>query len=145
MEPKFSIQTRIRKPVAEVFDAVYNPAKLSKYFATKSASGPLDEGARVTWSWADHPHPAEVDVKKVVRDQLIVFEWQAPEGYNTRVEMQFEKLSDDQTLVRISESGWKTTKEGIESSYQNCEGWTQMSASLKAFLEYGINLRDGYY
>ena len=27
----------------------------------------------------------------------------------------------------------------------NCEGWSQMLACMKAYVEYGINLRDGYY
>jgi uncharacterized protein YndB with AHSA1/START domain len=146
MDPKFTIQTRIRKPVAEVFDAVYNPGKISQYFATKAASGPLDAGARVTWRWADYPHPAEVEVKKMIPNELIAFEWAAGEGgYNTFVEMTFESLNDRETLVRISEGGWRNTETGIRNSYENCEGWTQMSACLKAWLEHGVNLREGYY
>jgi hypothetical protein len=46
MELKFQVQARIQKPVEEVFDGVYNPAKITKYFATESASGPLSEGSR---------------------------------------------------------------------------------------------------
>ena len=52
MELKFRIQTKIQKPVEEVFDAIYNPEKVMKYFATESASGPLDEGAKVIWRFA---------------------------------------------------------------------------------------------
>ncbi len=44
MELKFSVQAKIKNPVEEVFDAVYNPKKLSKYFTTGGANGPLDEG-----------------------------------------------------------------------------------------------------
>lgn len=53
MELKFEVQGRIAKPVDEVFDAVYNPDKLSGYFTTGGASGPLDEGVTVTWDFAD--------------------------------------------------------------------------------------------
>ena len=47
MDLKFRVQTKIQKPIDEVFDAVYNPRKLEKYFTTKSASGPLDAGTTV--------------------------------------------------------------------------------------------------
>jgi len=41
MELKFQVQTKIQKPVAEVFDAVQNPEKLSGYFTNGGASAPL--------------------------------------------------------------------------------------------------------
>jgi hypothetical protein len=44
MELKFKVHTKVQKPVQEVFAAVYEPAKLSGYFTTGGASGPLDEG-----------------------------------------------------------------------------------------------------
>ena len=49
MELKFSVHTKIQKPVAEVFDAVRDPAKFSKYFTTGGLNGPLEEGAEPTW------------------------------------------------------------------------------------------------
>lgn len=144
MELKFRIQTKIQKPVAEVFDAVYNPRKITQYFATGSASGPLDEGAKVLWRFADYPCDAPVFVKKVIPNELIVFEWEAAEGgYDTRVEMRFEPLSKEETLVHISEGLWKENQKGLDSSYGNCHGWMHMSLCLKAYLEYGINLREG--
>ena len=47
MSLKFQVYGKIARPVAEVFDAVYNPAKLSGYFTTGGASAPLDEGTTV--------------------------------------------------------------------------------------------------
>ena len=32
---------------------------------------------------------------------------------------------------------------GLKASYDNCGGWMHMSCCLKAYLEYGINLRAG--
>jgi len=146
MELKFTVQTKIQKPVAEVYDAVRDPKKLEKYFATAGASGPPEEGKTITWKWADFPNIGKVQVKKVVPNRLIVFEWGVAEGgYNTRTEIKFEPLGDKETLVNITESGWNDTAEGIKSSYGNCFGWTQMMASLKAFLEYNINLRKGWF
>jgi uncharacterized protein YndB with AHSA1/START domain len=146
MEFKFQVQTKVRKPVREVFDAVYNPRKLEKYFTTKSASAQLDEGTTVMWEFADHPGAFPVRVKKVVPEKLISFGWEAGDGpYDTLVEMRFEPLDESSTLVTIAESGWKQTDEGLEHSYRNCQGWMQMSCCLKAYLEYGINLREGFF
>lgn len=146
MELRFQVQAKIQRPVEEVFDGVHNPQKLSGYFTTGGASGPLDEGKTVTWDFADFPGAFPVYVKKVVPNRLIAFEWAAESGgYNTRVEMTFEPLNARSTLVKITESGWKADQKGLESSYKNCEGWTQMSCSLKAYLEHNINLRKGFY
>lgn len=146
MELKFRVHSKVGRPVGEVFDAVYNPDKLNRYFATASASGPLDEGTQVIWRFADYPGEHPVDVKKVVPGKLIVLEWASDEGgYNTRVEMTFEAVDAKTTLVGISESGWPDTQTGLTSSYGNCQGWTQMLCCLKAFTERGINLREGAY
>lgn len=55
MELKFEEYAKIKKSIAEVFDAVYNPKKLSGYFTTGGASAPLEEGITVTWNFADFP------------------------------------------------------------------------------------------
>lgn len=152
MEFAFEVHAKIQKPVAEVFDAVYNPGKLSQYFTTGGASAPLREGTTVQWSFADGSEcsPAghlrfPITVSKVVPEKLIEFAWGAADGdYDTRVRMRFESLGPSETLVSISESGWKETPAGLKSSYDNCHGWMQMACCLKAFTEYGINLRKGF-
>jgi uncharacterized protein YndB with AHSA1/START domain len=140
MQLKFKVQARIQKPVAEVFDAVYNPKKLSSYFTTGGASAPLDPGTTVTWDFADFPGAFPVHVKEVEKNRLIAFEWD-----KQRVEMTFEALDDNNTLVSISEGTWPETQKGLDQSYGNCHGWTQMSCALKAWIEHGINLREGFY
>jgi uncharacterized protein YndB with AHSA1/START domain len=149
MDLRFKVHIKIQKPINEVFDAVYNPKKLSFYFTTGGASGPLDEGKTVTWDFADFPGAFPVYVKQVIPNQLIVFEWQAQGSennpYNTKVEMRFEPLENNSTMVSITESGWKQDEKGLESSYGNCSGWAHMSCCLKAFVEYGINLRQGSF
>lgn len=145
MELKFQVQAKIQKPVSEVFDGVYNPKKLNGYF-TKTASGPMEEGSTVMWEFPEFPGEFPVLVKKVVPNELIVFEWKAQDGdYNTHVEIAFEPLDPNSTLVKITESGWKENQKGLDSSYSNCQGWMNMASCLKAFLEYGINLRKGFF
>ena len=147
MELKFTVRAKIQRPVAQVFDAVYNPQHLSQYFTTAGASAPLDAGTTVWWEFADYPGKFPVQVKGVVPNQRIVFEWatEGPEAYNTRVEMTFEALDAQSTLVSISEGKWKEDQRGLDHSYGNCHGWTHMSCALKTYLEYGINLRKGFY
>ena len=92
MTLEFRVNGRIGRPVAEVFDAVVNPKKLSGYFTTiGGASAPLVEGTTVTW-WGMAP----VVVDTVEKDALIVFRWDAmveegEEPYRTRVEMRFNR------------------------------------------------------
>src|SRR5262245_58713252 len=120
MDLKFKVSAKIRKPVSEVFDAVYNPKKLSGYFTTGGASAPLDEGATVTWDFADFPGAFPVLVKRMVRNERIVLEWQARDReYNTRAELTFRALDSGSTLVEISESGWKENQTDLDSSYMN--------------------------
>lgn len=150
MDLKFKVQTGIQKPVAEVFDAVYNPDKLSGYFTTGGASAKLDEGTTVMWKFADF-HGADeegfpVKVTKAVPNELIVLEWAGEKDRpDNVVEMHFKSLDDDSTLVSISESGWSETQAGLDRSYGNCMGWAQMLSALKAYVEHGINLREGAY
>lgn len=150
MELKFQVQTKIQKPIDEVFDAVYNPSKLSGYFTNGGASAPLDEGTIVEWKFADTPGqvlgPFPVYVKEVEMNRSITFEWEALSGgYNTRVEMTFEETDPGETLVKITESGWKNAKTELKDSYGNCMGWSHMLSALKAYTEYGIDLRKGAY
>lgn len=140
----FRVSGRIGKPVAEVFDAVVNPKKLSGYFTTiGGASAPLVAGAKVVW-WGKVP----VEVDEVEKNNRIVLRWDATDADGkdkTRIEMNFEPLDDGGTFVTIAEAGWHEDAVGLKKSYLNCEGWSQMLACMKAYVEYGINLRDGYY
>jgi uncharacterized protein YndB with AHSA1/START domain len=152
MEFRFTVSGRIAKPVHEVFEAVADPAKLSGYFTTGGAKGRLETGAVVTWDFHDFPGAFPVNVVEVVPDEKIVLTWgAAPEGdetgsYDTTVTMSFQSLdANTRTLVTITEEGWKQTKGALKSSYDNCEGWTGMLCAMKAYLEHGINLREGFY
>jgi hypothetical protein len=53
------------------------------------------------------------------------------------------QLDAGSTMVQISESGWRDSPEDINSSHGNAGGWMHMMCCMKAYLEYGINLRAG--
>ena len=156
MELKFSVAARIARPVEQVYEAVVNPDQLSEYFTTGGARGRIEKGATVMWSYHDFPGEYPVQVIEALPNEKIVLDWQAtdedgaavdkPEAdYKIRVTMEFKSLEDSRTLVTISERGWRSDDAGLKSSYGKCEGWTQMLCSLKAWIEHGINLREGFY
>lgn len=152
MELKFEISGRINKPVDEVFEAVVNPDQLSAYFTTGGAKGRLETGATVYWDFHDFPGAFPVEVVEVEKNRRIILQWAADDGaddpagaYSTTVTMRFESLDDGRTLVSIAEEGWRKTDVGLESSYGNCSGWMQMLCAMKAWLEHGVNLREGMF
>jgi uncharacterized protein YndB with AHSA1/START domain len=159
MDLKFTVSARISRPVSEVFQAVADPEKLSKYFTTGGAKGRLQTGATVSWDFHDFPGAFPVTVVEVEDNKKIVLRWQANEGspdpkdgtastpakYETTVTITFEPLDGDRTLVSITEEGWRETDSGLKASYGNCMGWSQMLCALRVWIEHGINLRDGMY
>ncbi len=152
MELKFRVFANIARPVHEVFEAVADPAKLSCYFTTRGAQGRIEQGATVTWDFADFPGAFPVKIVEVVPDRRIVLEWEANEegagsSHDTTVTMSFSPVEGDpaRTLVEIAEEGWRETEAGLKASYGNCMGWSQMLAALKVWTEHGINLREGMY
>src|SRR3954463_3749370 len=65
MDLTFTAAARIAKPVAEVFEAIVNPAQLSRYFTTGGAKGRLETGATVSWDFHDFPGAFPVWVVEV--------------------------------------------------------------------------------
>ncbi len=145
MKLSFEVWGRIRKPVAKTFDAVYNPKVLSRYFTTGGASGPLVAGKTVMWDFADFPGAFPVTVKRCVKNQRIAIAWGSATGGNNIVEFRFKKVGPRSTEVRIRESGWPDTAKGRKAAFDNCMGWSQMLAAMKAWCEHRINLRNGFY
>ena len=141
----YTVQTKILRPVADVFDAVISSERMKKYFID-GASSDLIEGEEVIWRW-DHYGENPVTVRKIVRNVLIELaidsrEWEktSDEAYEVLVIFEFEELEDG-TMMSISEQGWKTDAEGLKGSHDNCGGWTHMAMCLKAYIEHGIDLR----
>ncbi len=149
-ELSFTVSGRVARPVADVYEAVADPAALSHYFTTGGARGRLEPGAEVTWDFADFPGAFPVRVIEAEPARRLVIEWdgdQTADGTGrTRVVFEFDPLDDDsRTLVTITETSWAPTAAGARAAFGNCEGWTGMLVALKAWVEHGINLREGFY
>jgi uncharacterized protein YndB with AHSA1/START domain len=153
MEPRFTVFAHVGRPPAEVYEAIVDPAQLSRYFTTGGAQGRIESGATLTWDFHDFPGAFPVEVVEADGGARIVLRWDANEegldagdGYRTNVTFALEPVDDgSRTRVSITEEGWRETDSGLQASYGNCMGWSQMLCALKAWLEHGLNLRDGMY
>jgi len=148
-ELSFTVSGRISRPCADVYEAVADPEQLSRYFTTGGAQGRLEAGTEVSWDFHDFPGAFPVEVLESDPPRKIVIRWGGesttdPSGTTTTFE--FEPIDEDaRTLVTITESSWLPTTDGAARAFGNCEGWTGMLAAMKAWLEHGINLREGFY
>ena len=150
MELKFKVFAHVSRAPHEVFEAVADPAQLSSYFTTGGAVGRLEAGKTVQWDFADFPGAFPVEVFEVVPDERIVIGWGRREGGEAvgqnRVTFEFAPVDGGaRTKVTVSEEGWSETQAGLDASYGNCMGWSQMVAALKMWVEHRINLREGMY
>ena len=59
--------------------------------------------------------------------------------------MGLEKLPDDSTIVRVNENGKELNEDNLKWALENSGGWANFLACMKAYLEYGIQLRKGAF
>ena len=141
LEVKAAIQ--IVKPVNEVFEAIVDPAKMSNYFISHG-SGRMESGKEITWKFPEFDQLAPIKVDKIEKDKYISFYWEN-DGVDLLVEMTLSPSGDSSTVVNITEKSRKNDEAGIKWLKSNTEGWANFLACLKAWLEYGINLRKGAF
>lgn len=142
LEIKTGIQ--IARSRRDIFEAIVEPEKMSGYFIS-SASGRMVEGKTVSWTFPEFVDSFPVRVLEVKPYEKIIFEWDGIEGIKTIVEINLKKIADTQTLVTITEGNMEVDGQGIKWYGQNTEGWANFLASLKAYIEHGINLRKGAF
>ncbi|MFD1314901.1 SRPBCC domain-containing protein [Namhaeicola litoreus] len=138
LETNSSIQ--IQKPVEEVFEGIVNPEKMTKYFISES-SGRLVTGKEVIWKFPEFEDKFPITDIKIETNRSIFFVWD-PE---TVVKITLEKLADQSTLVRVNENGKEFNEDNLKWALDNSGGWANFLACLKAYLEYGIQLRKGAF
>ncbi len=128
----------IRKPAAEVFQAIMDPTITTQFWFTKS-SGPLEAGKDVRWDWEMYNASTRVSVKAIEPHRRILIEWGGYSG-RTTVEWKLTSLKDG-TFLEVTESGWiGTGDELVKYATDSTQGFALMLAGLKALLEYGVRL-----
>jgi uncharacterized protein YndB with AHSA1/START domain len=134
----------ISKPAHEVFEAIVDPSKMSNYFISKS-SGRMEEGKTLTWEFPEMDMQFPVYIKKIVIDKYISYTWNDfRDGTETLVEFTLIPKSNA-TFVTVTEKSRDNDETGLKWLKSNTEGWANFLACLKAYMEYGINLRKGAF
>jgi uncharacterized protein YndB with AHSA1/START domain len=141
--PLLEINTalQIQKPIAEVFEAIADPAQMCHYFISES-TGRLEAGKTLIWKFPEFSMEIPVRVVNVVPTQYIAYYWEDNQR-ELLVEISLTIHENDSTLVRVTEKSRENDEAGIKWLKGNTEGWANFLACLKAYLEYGINLRKG--
>lgn len=137
--PVAKAQMLIRRPAAQVFEALVDPAITSRFWFSKG-SGRLEAGGRVRWDWEMYGASAEVDVKEVEENRRILIEWGGPDD-PTSVEWRFEPRGEDRTFVTVRNWGFHGDAEAaVAAALDSTGGFNLLLAGLKAFLEHGVEL-----
>lgn len=131
---------QIQKPVSEVFEAIVNPMHLTQDFISES-SGRMEAGKELTWEFGDFPGKFPVKVTQVQANQAISFVWDE----ETIVNITLEAQPDNSTVVKVTEGEKDLNEENLKWLIGNTFGWGNFLDCMKAFMEYGINLRKGAF
>lgn len=137
------VQMGILKPASEIFEAIVDPEKMKEYFIS-SSTGRMESGKDLTWTWDDFEAKHEIKVGKLEKEKTVSFEWNAS-GVKCVVVITLEPKGENRTLVKVTESEWPADYKGANQCMSQVEGWTNFLCCLKAYLEYGINLRVGAF
>lgn len=133
---------QIQKPKNEVFDAIVNPNKMNQYFIA-SSTGAIETGKIVEWKFPEFDDIFPVMGGDLKQDEYISFDWSGGVD-DMLVEIFLEKGENDSTIVKVIEHEMND-EAGIKQLMGQTEGWANFLACLKAYLEYGINLRKGAF
>lgn len=134
---------QISKPVADVFEAIISPDKMKSYFI-EHGTGRLETDREVHWKFPEFDQQFPVVGKEIRPYEYISFDWSGGVA-GMLVEITMEGTQSGATVVRIVEHQMEKDDEGIQQAIGQSEGWANFLACLKAFLEYGINLRKGAF
>lgn len=135
-------QLEIFRPAKAIFEAIVDPDHMASYFISRGDKR-LDGEETVTWEWDDHQAKLKISPSEIVPFSKVSFTWEATNA-PTNVEISLTDLDDNSgTMVKVTESEWENNPEGIGYYNGNTQGWMHMLCCLKAYLEFGINLRKG--
>ncbi len=138
---RVNVSDVIRKPVDEVFDAIFNPLKIVNYF-TSAVSGDMQVGEEVLWEFKDADCTETIRVLELEENTNLSFEWTAS-GQLAMVDIHLTVKDSNQTKITITEGPFDLSEEQVKRMMGQTHGWVDFMCSLKAWLYTGINLRNG--
>lgn len=140
---KIEAAIRVLKEPHEVFEAIADPVKMSGYFISYGSER-MAAGKVITWRFPEFETGFPIRVGEVEADRYLSWYWEV-ETKEHLVEITLASSGDGATLVTVTEKERDPDEAGINWLKQNTYGWANFLACLKAWLEYGINLRKGAF
>ncbi len=136
-------KTLVRAPQKDVFDAMTKPHLLNQWF-TEGTTADLINGGELILRWKDWgpdkvTTEATCPIVTYQPSSKFVFKWW--EDHYTTVSIHFQKLSDSETLVLLSEEGYEDNEEGWRRCLECATGWGEAITLLKIFVEHGISYK----
>lgn len=139
--PVAELQIVFHAPVSRVFEAFVDPMITTKFWFTHS-DGRLEPGENVKWRWEERDLTVPVQVLEVEQDSRILVEWGEGADKST-VEWTFAAQADGTTFVKILNSKFiGSLEEVVAKAIDSQDGFTQMLAAAKAFLENDIDVNS---
>lgn len=142
---KFS--TRVKAPVATVFEALTDSAMLASWFPSKADTDPRPGGKYTyTFVFKNNPDsPAELRgvFNEVVPNEKVSYTWPIRRGDSvdtTTVEFTLTDLGAE-TEVSLSHSGFGAERDSDRAYERHTEGWTAFMTNIKTVLERGEDQR----
>jgi uncharacterized protein YndB with AHSA1/START domain len=136
---------KISKNQHDVFEAIADPLQMKNYFIS-TGTGRMEEGKTVTWKFPEIDIEFPIRIDKIEKDRYISYYWNDfVDKTETHVEITLTPKEDNSTFVRIIEKSRNNDEAGIRWLQGNTEGWANFLACLKAWIEYGINLRKNAF
>lgn len=136
-------QIQIAKLPGEVYEAIVDPIRMSNYFISGS-SGRMEAGADLEWQFPEFDMLVPVKVGELRKNKYVSFYWDDIDDKKMLVEINLLPIGDS-THVIVTEKERDPDEAGIGWLRRNTEGWANFLACMKAYLEYGINLRKGAF
>jgi uncharacterized protein YndB with AHSA1/START domain len=131
---------QIQKPIEEVFEGIVNPEKMTNYFISES-NGRMETGKELIWKFPEFPIEIALKDIKTEINSSISFVWDK----ETVVKIILEEQPDKSTVIKVTEDGKAYNEANLKWALGNTEGWANFLACMKAYLEYGIQLRKGAF
>lgn len=131
---------RINKSIPEVFLALVDPLKARQYLCD-AMSGEWKASSKVVWRFGETN--VILQVLEVIENELLRFRWDGADflDYETEVSIRFIPQEPGVTGVKILNTGFRSDQLSLKSAMDACCGWENLLCRLKAWLEYGIDLR----
>ena len=137
------VKMQVGKTRNEVFEAIVNPDSMKKYFIG-SSTGRMETGKKLQWTFPEFDEIIPVQINTITPNELISFYWDNS-GTQLLVEIYLTDSLQGSTLITITEKSMPISDAGLQWLSGNSFGWSNFLSCLKAYLEYGINLRKGAF